>query len=255
MNWVISVKSNGILDFDWLGMSYYPQWQRYTPAELGTFTAQLLDTYDIQVLVAETGHIWTRDWDDQCHNLMSLMAPGYPETPCPQLQKDYLIEVKNAIRDNGGAGVLAWEPAWVSSTNVTLWGVGSNWENVTFFDFDYNLLTHGGIEFLSENNVKVTFTVDMSAANAPGYITGEFTADAYGNWQIIPMIQVGNSSIYTFKTYLTQGQSGAYYYLKDDDWSARETVPEDQQLIWNDRKYDITTTGLTQTISNTWVND
>lgn len=255
MNWVISVKSNGILDFDWLGMSYYPQWQRYTPAELGTFTAQLLDTYDIQVLVAETGHIWTRDWDDQCHNLMSLMAPGYPETPCPQLQKDYLIEVKNAIRDNGGAGVLAWEPAWVSSTNVTLWGVGSNWENVTFFDFDYNLLTHGGIEFLSENNVEVTFTVDMSAANAPGYITGEFTADAYGNWQIIPMIQVGNSSIYTFKTYLTQGQSGAYYYLKDDDWSARETVPEDQQLIWNDRKYDITTTGLTQTISNTWVND
>lgn len=154
-NWVANLKSLGIRSFDMLGLSYYPQWQSYTPSELGDFTAKLYQTYGIKLLVAETGHIWTRDWNDNCHNLMSKMAPGYPETPCPQLQKDFLVEVKEAVRNNGGAGVIAWAPEWVSSTNVTLWGVGSNWENVAFFDFNNQLLNHGGIEFYSENNVAV----------------------------------------------------------------------------------------------------
>lgn len=254
-NWVNNLEQNGIMDYDMLGVSYYPQWQRYTPEELGAFTATLLRDYNIQLLVAETGHIWTREWDDNSHNLMSNMGPGYPETPCPQLQKDFLIEVKNAVRDNGGAGVFAWEPAWVASDIETLWGVGSNWENVAFFDFNNELLDHGGIEFFSENNVEVTFRVDMSRAgnNSKGYITGAFTSDSYGAWQIIPMEQEGNSKIYRFKTHLTQGQEGAYYYLKDSTWTARETVPTSCQVYWNsDRGYSATTTGTTQTISNVW---
>lgn len=256
MSWVTNLKNNGILNFDMLGLSYYPQWQSYTPSDLGTFTAQLYSTYGIKLLVAETGHIWTRAWKDYCHNLMGLMATGYPDKPCPQLQKDFLIDVKEAVRNNGGAGVIAWEPAWVSASNVTLWGVGSNWENVAFFDFNNELLEHGGIEFYSENNVRVTFNVDMSNAGtaAKGYITGEFTTDSIGNWQIFPMTQVGSTSTYTFSTYLTQGQSGAYYYLSDSIWSARETVPPEKQLKWDDRLYQAVTSGTTQTISDAWEN-
>ena len=254
MNWVTTLKNLNIMDFDMLGLSYYPQWQGYTPNDLGNFTAQLLNTYGIQLLVAETGHIWTRKWNDNCHNLMSNMAPGYPQAPCPQLQKDFLVEVKEAVRNNGGAGVIAWEPAWVSADNVTLWGTGSNWENVAFFDFNNNLLTHGGIEFYSENNVKVTFRVDMSNAgnDAKGYITGEFTTNDDGNWQIIPMKREGTSNIYQFTTYLTQGQTGGYYYLSDSTWTARETVPVESQGSWGDRLYQVISAGLTQTISNVW---
>lgn len=254
-NWVYNLEQNGILDYDMLGISYYPQWQSYTPEELGEFTADLLEDYGIKLLVAETGHIWTREWNDDCHNLMSNMAPGYPETPCPQLQKDFLIEVKNAVRNNGGAGVIAWEPAWVSSDNETLWGTGSNWENVAFFDFNNELLDHGGIEFLSENNITVTFRVDMSNAGSgcKGYITGAFTSDNYGSWQIMPMIQEGTSNIYKFTTHLTQGQTGAYYYLSDSTWTARETVPPSCQVYWNsDRGYSASTTSTTQVISNVW---
>lgn len=255
-NWVANLKALGIHSFDMLGLSYYPQWQSYTPFELGEFTSKLYQTYGIKLLVAETGHIWTREWNDNCHNLMSKMATGYPEKPCPQLQKDFLVEVKEAVRNNGGAGVIAWAPEWVSSTNVTLWGVGSNWENVAFFDFNNQLLNHGGIEFYSENNVAVTFNVDMSNAgsSAKGYITGEFTADANGNWQIFPMKQVGSSSTYTFTTHLSQGQTGAYYYLSDSVWTARETVPENLQGKWNDRLYQASSTEKEQIISNTWSN-
>lgn len=254
--WVDSLKVHNISNFDMLGLSYYPQWQGYTPAELGNFAASLYSTYGIRVLVAETGHIWTRKWNDNSHNLMSKMAPGYPEKPCPQLQKDFIIEVKEALRNNNGAGFIAWEPTWVSANNVTLWGTGSNWENVTFFDFNNALLDHGGIEALSENNVAVTFTVDMSNAgtSAVGYITGEFTTNDDGSWQIFPMKQVGTSSTYTFTTYLSQGQTGAYYYLSDSTWTARETVPSELQGKWDDRLYEVSTSATSQNIVDAWVN-
>lgn len=254
MNWVNNLKQLNIENFDMLGLSYYPQWQGYTPNDLGNFSASLFSTHNIQLLVAETGHIWTREWNDNSHNLMSKMAPGYPEAPCPQLQKDFLIEVKNTVRDNNGAGVIAWEPTWVSADNVTLWGIGSNWENVAWFDFNNELLEHGGIEFLSETNVAVTFRVDMSGAGSytKGYITGEFTANGEGNWQILPMKQEGSSSVYNFTTYLSQEQTGAYYYLRDSTWNAGEVVPSACQEKWDNRLYQVATSGTNQIISNVW---
>lgn len=256
LNWISNIRNNGILDFDVIGLSYYPQWQFYTPAELGILAANVYNTYGIQLMVAETGHIWTRTWNDMCHNLMSYMAPGYPEVPCPQLQKDFLIEVKNAVRNNYGYAVLAWEPGWVSSSNVTLWGVGSNWENVAFFDYNNELLPHGGMDFFNENNKLVTFNVDMTAAgnNAVGYITGSFTDDGFGNWQIIPMTQVGTTRTYTFSTNLSYGQTVEYYYLSDNEWSARETVPQNLQVIWNDRGYTVPNNSTPVVLNNTWVN-
>lgn len=254
LNWVISLKQLNISSFDMLGLSYYPQWQGYTPSDLGIFTNTLRTQYNIQLLVAETGHIWTRKWNDNSINLMSKMASGYPEAPCPQLQKDFLIEVKEAVRNNGGAGVIAWEPAWVSADNVTLWGVGSNWENVAFFDFNNALMEPGGVEFLSENNVAVTFRVDMTGVNTANgvYITGEFTTNDDNSWQIFPMKREGTSSIYSFKTYLNKGQSGAYYYLNDSAWSAKETIPQACQEKWSSRLYVISQTLTQQTISKVW---
>ncbi len=40
-------------------------------------------------------------------------------------------------------------------------GVGSNRENVAFFDFNNNLLPHGGMEVYRKDNVKVTFEVNI----------------------------------------------------------------------------------------------
>ena len=243
LNWLANVKAGGILDFDVVGVSYYPQWQRYTPRELGTLAKTTYETYGIRLLVAETGHIWTRLWNDESHNLVSRMAVGYPDAPCPQLQKDFLIEVRDAVRDNHGYGVLVWEPGWVSSANATLWGTGSNWENVTFFDFNRELLQHGGIDFLNDDNCRVTFKVDMANADrqARGYITGSFTADASGAWQIFPMRRVGTSDVYEFSTYLSHGQTVAYYYLSDSTWEARETVPDSLPRVGNDRCLTLTT--------------
>lgn len=249
MNWVANHRSHDLHWFDLLGVSYYPQWQEYTPEELGEFASNLYSTYGIKLLVAETGHIWTRAWNDNNQNLMSRMCTGYPECPAPQFQKDFLVEVKNALQLNNGAGFCVWEPFWVSASNQTLWGIGSNWENVTFFGFDNNLLPHCGIEAYGDENVKVTFEVNMwNAGNgAKGYVTGDFTDDGFGNWQIVPMKQAAQgSSIYYLDTYLRRGQTGRYYFLSDSVWSSRETF----NGVLQDRNYNISTTGTWQGISN-----
>jgi hypothetical protein len=47
--------------------------------------------------------------------------------------------------------VVYWEPAWVSTGCSTQWGVGSHYENATFFDFDNNLLPAAGIGFMQHD--------------------------------------------------------------------------------------------------------
>lgn len=239
--WLSRHKRYGLNYFDLLGLSYYPQWQGYTPAELGNFASSLHTNYGTRLFVAETSQIWTRAWNDNNHNLMSKMCAGYPDVPSPQLQKDYVTEIKRALINNGGAGFCVWEPFWVSASNKTLWGVGSNWENATFFDFNNNLLPHSAIEAYGDNNVKVTFEVDMYGAGstAKGYITGDFTDDGFGHWQIIPMHQAAEGSTkYYLDTYFCRNQTGQFYFLSDSTWNSRESINGNVQ----DRYYNINTT-------------
>ena len=238
--WLVRHKRYGLNYFDLLGLSYYPQWQDYTPTELGNFASLLHDKYGTRLFVAETSQIWTRAWNDNNHNLMSKMCAGYPDVPSPQFQKDYVTEIKEALMNNGGAGFSVWEPFWVSASNKTLWGVGPNWENATFFDFNNNLLPHSAIEAYGDYNVKVTFEVDMYevGSSAKGYITGDFTDDGFGHWQIIPMYQAAEGSTkYYLNTYLCRNQTGKFYFLSDSTWSSREVINGSVQ----DRCYHINT--------------
>ena len=238
--WLVRHKRYGLNYFDLLGLSYYPQWQDYTPTELGNFASLLHDKYGTRIFVAETSQIWTRAWNDNNHNLMSKMCAGYPDVPSPQFQKDYVTEIKEALMNNGGAGFSVWEPFWVSASNKTLWGVGSNWENATFFDFNNNLLPHSAIEAYGDYNVKVTFEVDMYkvGSSAKGYVTGDFTDDGFGHWQIIPMHQAAEGSTkYYLNTYLCRNQTGKFYFLSDSTWSSREVINGSVQ----DRRYHINT--------------
>lgn len=238
--WLVRHKRYGLNYFDLLGLSYYPQWQDYTPTELGNFASLLHDKYGTRLFVAETSQIWTRAWNDNNHNLMSKMCAGYPDVPSPQFQKDYVTEIKEALMNNGGAGFSVWEPFWVSASNKTLWGIGSNWENATFFDFNNNLLPHSAIEAYGDYNVKVTFEVDMYkvGSSAKGYVTGDFTDDGFGHWQIIPMHQAAEGSTkYYLNTYLCRNQTGKFYFLSDSTWSSREVINGSVQ----DRCYHINT--------------
>jgi hypothetical protein len=73
----------------------------------------------------------------------------------------------------------------------------------------------------------------QSVANGV-WITGAMTGTS---WKILAMTNLGNN-IYSYTTQLAPGDSGAYYFMNDDVWGSRESVPVACRKWWNsDRGY------------------
>ncbi len=134
--WFEKATTNGVSDFDWIGLSYYPVWSDYTLNNLATPLATLINTYKKRLMIVETAYPFTLTNADSANNILdnNALITGYPATQQGQL--DYLIQLKTIIKDVGGEGLIYWEPAWVSTGCSTLWGQGSHWDNATLFDND-----------------------------------------------------------------------------------------------------------------------
>lgn len=155
--WFNVAAENAVTDFDIIGLSYYPAWHGGSTAsigDIGNIISALKADFQKEVLIVETGVIWTTDWNDDATNMMNsedyYLDFGYGNAS-PTAQANWLIDFTHEVKNSGGLGVVYWEPSWVSSSCATLWGIGSHWENVSFFDFNNELLTNGGIRFLGEN--------------------------------------------------------------------------------------------------------
>jgi arabinogalactan endo-1,4-beta-galactosidase len=127
------------VDFDIIGLSYYPWWQG-TLSELEFNINDLSQRYDKEVIVVETAYPWTLDWYDSTHNIVGTagqLHSGYPATV--DGQKNFLYDLMNLIRqvpESKGLGFFYWAPEWITTPSF-----GSPWENVTLFDFSGELLS------------------------------------------------------------------------------------------------------------------
>lgn len=132
--WFDKAFENGIKEFEWIGLSYYPTWSTYGMAELGDAVDSLKTTYEKRIMIVETAYPYMLDGIDSANNILTegALIPGFAATP--EGQRDYLLELTRQTIKGGGEGVIYWEPAWVSSSCSTLWGKGSHWENATLFD-------------------------------------------------------------------------------------------------------------------------
>ncbi|HLF65645.1 MAG TPA: glycosyl hydrolase 53 family protein, partial [Saprospiraceae bacterium] len=141
---------NGVTDFDIMGISYYWAWhQPTTIAQTGAIIAELkADHPAYEVMIFETGYIWTTASNDNANNIINSTHPAY-NPASPDNQRRWLIDLTQEVINSGGKGVIYWEPAWVSSSCWTQWGQGSHQEHATFFDFDNHLLEGGGIAWPS----------------------------------------------------------------------------------------------------------
>ena len=126
------------VEFDAIGLSYYPWWHGDLAA-LGGNLDDLARRYGKDVLVVETAYPWTLGWHDHVHNLVGQagqLLPGCPATPRGQaLFLGELLAVVEAVPEGRGRGVIWWSPGWLSCE-----GAGSSWENLTLFDFTGNAL-------------------------------------------------------------------------------------------------------------------
>lgn len=132
--WFDAATVAGVRDYDIIGISYYSKWSTRSIAQLGATIAAAKARYAADVMVVETAYPFTEENADTAPNLLGAdsLIKGYPATPAGQLH--YLEDLSQTVADNGGIGVVYWEPAWVSTRCKTRWGTGSNWENAAWFD-------------------------------------------------------------------------------------------------------------------------
>lgn len=146
--WFREARDNGIVDFDVIGLSYYPQWSPFSIADVGAHVTYLRQEFGKDVMIVETAYPWTLEAvDETADNILYQGVRGYSITK--EGQRQFMIDLTQSLISNGGLGVVYWEPAWVSTDCFTRWGQGSHWENVTFFDFNDGNEVHQGIDFLS----------------------------------------------------------------------------------------------------------
>ena len=133
--WFEAAERAGVRDYDFIGISYYRKWSSMDLAGLGQVIARVKKRFNKDVIVVETAYPFTNDNADSAPNLLGpdTLIRDYPATP--EGQHRYLVDLTQLTIDNGGVGVVYWEPAWVSTKCSTRWGQGSNWDNATFFDF------------------------------------------------------------------------------------------------------------------------
>jgi arabinogalactan endo-1,4-beta-galactosidase len=137
---------NEVTDFDIMGISYYWAWHK--PATIAS-TGEIIESLrakhpGYEVMIVETGYIWTTEGQDQANNIISEVHPDYSPAG-PDAQRRWLVDLSEEVKVSGGLGVIYWEPAWVSTSCFTQWGQGSHQEHAAFFDFDHNVLPGGGM--------------------------------------------------------------------------------------------------------------
>lgn len=237
------------LDFDIIGISLYHAWNEDGYAgfsSLGAYVDFIVNKYKVEFLVMETAQLFRTGGNDNHVDILGVenIPPGYPNPPTTDTQKKYLSDITQEVLNNGGSGVITWGNEWVACDcyiYADAWGKGSSWENKAYWDFDYNL--HDGVNWMKSFGYKVpvTFKVDMSGVDVSGgvYVAGEFPNEQGEEWKLNSMTPEGEN-IYAYSTEMDIGAFGAYYFLNDDDWGAREKVPAECVVHWGlDRGYEI----------------
>lgn len=150
--WFDEAFRNGLIAFDWIGISYYPKWSSTSMNNLPQSIAQLKDKYSKRVMVVETAYPYSLVASDEANNILmqDALIPNYPATKEGQL--NYMLDLTKKTIEGGGEGVIYWEPAWISTNCSTRWGNGSHWENATFFDAENNNETLPAFNFYNTTN-------------------------------------------------------------------------------------------------------
>ena len=129
------------LDFDMIGLSYYPLWHGKDLVEVERLMIELVESFPQEVLLAETAYPFTLDWDDWTNNIVGLeeqlVLPSFPATPVGQ--KRFLERLRQLVKTSGGSGFCYWGAEYVAFDGPQS-TEGSPWENQALFDFDFKTL-------------------------------------------------------------------------------------------------------------------
>ncbi len=129
------------LDYDIIGISYYPIWHGKSLIQLEDALLSLRQNYSKDVVIAETAYPFTLDWNDWTNNIVGLdeqlILPEFPASI--EGQKDFLLKIKQLALTTNSLGFCYWGPEWVAFDGPQS-STGSPWENQALFDFNNTVL-------------------------------------------------------------------------------------------------------------------
>lgn len=129
------------LDYDYIGLSYYPIWHGKDLNLLKTTINTLSQVHNKKVLIAETAYPFTLGYNDFTNNIVGLsnqLIPAYPATA--DGQKNFLIAIKSLLQTTtNGIGFCYWGGEWVAFRGPQATN-GSTFENQALWDFNNNAL-------------------------------------------------------------------------------------------------------------------
>lgn len=137
------------IDFDFIGLSYYPWWHGNNLSELDRTISHLGSSFGKDIILAETAYPFTLDWNDFTNNIVGdssqLILPTYPASRDGQYQ--FMNNLKNLLYMNRYAkGISYWGGEWIAFDGPQS-NTGSPWENCALFDFNNKAVP--AIQFLN----------------------------------------------------------------------------------------------------------
>lgn len=129
------------VDYDYIGLSYYPVWHGTDLTALGNMINTLGSAHNKKVLVAETAYPFTLGWNDWTNNIVGeegQLVPGYAASEIGQ--KGFLSTIRNTVDASAyGMGFAYWGGEWVAFRGTEATN-GSTFENQALWDFDMEAL-------------------------------------------------------------------------------------------------------------------
>jgi arabinogalactan endo-1,4-beta-galactosidase len=129
------------LDYDYIGLSYYPIWHGKSLTDLQQKMNTLGNLYNKKVIIAETAYPFTLGFNDFTNNIMGLnnqLIPAFAATESGQ--SAFMSSIYNTVAQSShGIGFCYWGSEWVAFRGPTA-NNGSTWENQALWDFNNNAL-------------------------------------------------------------------------------------------------------------------
>lgn len=139
---LVSNLENSGVDYDVLGLSYYPFWDG-SFKNMMRVVELIQERYGKKVMIAETSYCYTsEDGDGSGNSLVGIddLVEGYPATV--QGQASMIRDVIASANEAGAIGVFYWEGTWTpvgepDADNSALWEeFGSGWASSYAGDYD-----------------------------------------------------------------------------------------------------------------------
>ena len=139
---LVSNLDNAKLDYDILGLSYYPFWDGNNE-NMQKVARLIQDKYGKKVVIAETSYCYTSEDGDGCGNSLTGtddLVDGYGATV--QSQATMIRDICAAANEAGVLGIFYWEGTWIpvgeaTADNSSIWEkYGSGWASSFASDYD-----------------------------------------------------------------------------------------------------------------------